>query len=129
MKWKSGLLTFHVGKEMPPPNPKRPIGAILMEAVQLNATGPTPPQLVAKMAAARAAMQRERRSYRRVPRSRREALPSYPRHLGRSKTPAGALTQTSSLPKGPPNLPKPPAQTKVAPPPAKAKTPPDPKKQ
>jgi two-component system OmpR family response regulator len=56
LKWKSGLLTFHVGKEAPPPNPKRPIGAILMEAVQLNATGPTPPQLVAKMAAARAAM-------------------------------------------------------------------------
>ena len=39
MKWKSGLLTFHVGPEAPPPNPKRPIGAILMEAVQLNATG------------------------------------------------------------------------------------------
>src|SRR6185503_2539890 len=58
MKWKSGLLTFHVGKELPPPDPKRPIGAILMEAVQLNATGPTPPQLVAKMAAARAAMQK-----------------------------------------------------------------------
>jgi two-component system OmpR family response regulator len=58
LKWKSGLLTFHVGEEAPPPNPKRPIGAILMEAVQLNATGPTPPQLVAKMAAARAAMQR-----------------------------------------------------------------------
>jgi DNA-binding response OmpR family regulator len=58
MKWKSGLLVFQVGKEVPPPNPRRPIGAILMEAVQLNATGPTPPQLVAKMTAARAAMQK-----------------------------------------------------------------------
>jgi DNA-binding response OmpR family regulator len=102
MKWKSGLLIFHVGKEAPPPNPRRPIGAILMEAVQLNATGPTPPQLVAKMAAARAAMQK-----------------------GGSMSPKAPSVL-------PPVLPKVPAPTKVAPPqpgPFKAKAPLDPKKQ
>lgn len=43
LNWQKGFLSFHVGKDAPVPDKKRPIGALLMEAVQLNAQGgPTP---------------------------------------------------------------------------------------
>jgi CheY-like chemotaxis protein len=42
LNWNKGFLSFYVGKDVPEPEKKRPIGALLMEAVQLNATGPTP---------------------------------------------------------------------------------------
>jgi two-component system, OmpR family, response regulator len=42
LNWNKGHVSFYVGKDMPEPEKKRPIGALLMEAVQLNATGPTP---------------------------------------------------------------------------------------
>jgi hypothetical protein len=41
LNWNKGLVSFYVGKDAPLPEKKRPIGALLMEAVQLNATGPT----------------------------------------------------------------------------------------
>jgi hypothetical protein len=41
LNWNKGFLSFYVGKDVPEPEKKRPIGALLMEAVQLNATGPT----------------------------------------------------------------------------------------
>jgi len=140
MKWKSGLLTFHVGPEAPPPNPKRPIGAILMEAVQLNATGPTPPQLVAKMAAARAAMQKSNsvlpKSPSVVPRGPSllpegaSVLPKAPAKASALPTKAFTLpTKASALPTKASALPKAPSPTKVVPPPIQAKTPPGPKKQ
>jgi DNA-binding response OmpR family regulator len=55
LKWKSGVVSFHVRKDAPPPDQKKPIGAILMEAAQLNATGPTPAHLVRKQLAAQEA--------------------------------------------------------------------------
>jgi two-component system OmpR family response regulator len=55
LKWKTGIVSFHVGKDAPPPDQKKPIGAILMEAAQLNATGPTPAHLVRKQLAAQEA--------------------------------------------------------------------------
>jgi DNA-binding response OmpR family regulator len=41
LNWNKGLVSFYVGKDVPLPDKRRPIGALLMEAVQLNATGPT----------------------------------------------------------------------------------------
>ena len=38
LNWNKGLVSFYVGKDAPEPDKKRPIGALLMEAVQLNAT-------------------------------------------------------------------------------------------
>jgi DNA-binding response OmpR family regulator len=148
MKWKSGLLTFHVGKDAPAPNPKRPIGAILMEAVQLNATGPTPPQLVAKMAAARASMQKGDSLLPKSP----SVMPRGPSVLpkgtsvvpkatsvmpkGASVLPKGVAVvsklppekpqmKQSTRPKAPtsPALPKPLALTKLGPPPLAAPLP------
>jgi two-component system OmpR family response regulator len=42
LNWNKGLVSFYVGKDAPEPEKKRPIGALLMEAVQLNAIAPTP---------------------------------------------------------------------------------------
>jgi len=42
LNWNKGLVSFYVGKDAPEPDKKRPIGALLMEAVQLNAMAPTP---------------------------------------------------------------------------------------
>ncbi len=136
MKWKSGLLTFHVGKEAPAPDPKRPIGAILMEAVQLNATGPTPPQLVAKMAAARAAMQKGNsllpKAASVLPRGPSilpqgiSVAPKAPSALPRA--PTAPPRTPSALPRAPSALPRAPSAMAI-PPPLKAKAPPGPKKQ
>lgn len=39
LNWNKGLVSFYVGKDAPIPDKKRPIGALLMEAAQLNAQG------------------------------------------------------------------------------------------
>ncbi|HEX9296677.1 MAG TPA: response regulator [Polyangiaceae bacterium] len=48
MKYKSGLVTFRAMKTGGAPVQKKPIAGLLMEAVQLNAMGPTPSPPVAK---------------------------------------------------------------------------------
>jgi DNA-binding response OmpR family regulator len=50
LNWNKGLVSFYVGRDVPEPANKRVIGALLMEAVQLNATGPTPAQPVRRVA-------------------------------------------------------------------------------
>ncbi|MET0593306.1 MAG: response regulator [Polyangiaceae bacterium] len=51
LNWPKGVVSFHVGKDAPVPDKKRPIGALLMEAVQLNAQGgPTPPPAAPRVA-------------------------------------------------------------------------------
>jgi two-component system, OmpR family, response regulator len=50
LNWNKGLVSFYVGKDVPEPEKKRPIGALLMEAAQLNATGPTPAPSVPRVA-------------------------------------------------------------------------------
>jgi len=51
LNWNKGLVSFYVGKDAPVPEKKRPIGALLMEAVQLNAQGgPTPPPSAPRVA-------------------------------------------------------------------------------
>ena len=78
---------FHVGPEVPAQS-EASDRRDLMEAVQLNATGPTPPQLVAKMAAARAAMQKSNLGLTEVPIGRAErAVGSCRRGIAASKGP------------------------------------------
>ena len=51
LNWNKGLVSFYVGKDAPVPDKKRPIGALLMEAAQLNAQGgPTPPPSAPRVA-------------------------------------------------------------------------------
>jgi len=50
LNWNKGLVSFYVGKDAPEPEKKRPIGALLMEAVQLNALAPTPAPSVPRVA-------------------------------------------------------------------------------
>jgi two-component system OmpR family response regulator len=50
LNWNKGLISFYVGKDAPEPDKKRPIGALLMEAVQLNAMAPTPAPSVPRVA-------------------------------------------------------------------------------
>ena len=50
LNWNKGLVSFYVGKDAPDPDKKRPIGALLMEAVQLNAMAPTPAPLAPRVA-------------------------------------------------------------------------------
>jgi DNA-binding response OmpR family regulator len=51
LNWNKGLVSFYVGKDAPVPDKKRPIGALLMEAAQLNAQGgPTPPPSASRVA-------------------------------------------------------------------------------
>ncbi len=48
MKYKTGLVTFRAIKRAGSPGQKKPIAGLLMEAVELNAMGPTPSPPVAK---------------------------------------------------------------------------------
>ena len=51
LNWNKGLVSFYVGKDAPVPEKKRPIGALLMEAAQLNAQGgPTSPPSAPRVA-------------------------------------------------------------------------------
>lgn len=51
LNWNKGVVSFYVGKDAPIPDKTRPIGALLMEAAQLNAQGgPTPPPSAPRVA-------------------------------------------------------------------------------